>query len=816
VSIKFNPRIRQRLSQAIRLLVNKPAAKPSPKRASSSKSSKPSPRRQEPSKRLPAASSSEPPRKLRPRRKKPAFTLVSCLKSITRNTKKALGNTLGNRRPRFWLLMGVGVGFSSSAIALGAVVYQMEKGIPNAIEDVATYAPPGTITVKAADGSVLREIGHVSHEKLKFWQIPQIVRQAFIASEDRRFQDHRGVDLQGIARAVMSNVQAGGVVQGGSTITQQLARIVFLNQDRNFGRKYKEMRLARAIEDKYSKDQILERYLNLVYLGSGAYGIADAAWLYFSKPVSDLTLAEAATLAGIVPAPSVYSPPSNPKAAKDRRNQVLRKMQAQGIITASEAEAAIASPLEIKPNKLKRQQRQAPYFTEYVEKELPKYVSQDLLQAGGVIVETTIDPKWQKSAEEIIDSTVENNGKWQRFKQAAMVAIDPRSGQIKALVGGTDYYRNQFDRVTQAKRQPGSTFKTFVYATAIAAGFSPYRSFLDAEYVVDGYKPENYGDKYSDSQVSLRTALAKSLNTVAVQLLIKVGWDPVIKTARAMGIESEMQPTYSLALGSWEVTLLELTSAYGTLANQGTHQKAYGISRVLDRKGNVLYQAKAQPKEAIDPDSAAIMTWMLRGVVESGTGIPAQIGRPVAGKTGTSDKVRDLWFVGYIPQLVTGIWLGNDDNKPTYSTSAMAASVWRKFMLEATEEMPIESFSDLPNQIEGRKGTLAAAPLKPQRTSFKYTARKRESTVATTSGSTTTRSYRRSRRSTSSYSSGQSERRVYRPRRSNRSTASTPRNETVRVRKQPPAAAPRQTNESTRSTPPTFAPPAPPASRKDD
>jgi penicillin-binding protein 1A len=802
------------LSQAIRSLVNKVEAKPSQKK-DSSKASKPSSRRQEPPKRLHPASASDPQRKPRPRRKKPAFTLVSCLKSITRNTKTALGNTLGNRRPRFWLLMGVGVGFSSSAIALGAVIYQIEKGIPNALEDVVTYAPSGTITVKAADGSVLREIGHVSHEKLKFWQIPPSVRQAFIASEDRRFLEHHGVDLQGIARAVVSNVQAGGVVQGGSTITQQLARIVFLNQDRNFGRKYKEMRLAKAIEDKYSKDQILESYLNLVYLGSGAYGIADAAWLYFSKPVSDLTLTEAATLAGIVPAPSVYSPLSNPKAAKERRNQVLKKMQIQGIISASQAEAAIASPLEVKPNKLKRQQRQAPYFTEYVEKELPKYVSQDLLQAGGVVVETTIDPKWQKSAEKIVDSTVENYGKWQRFKQAAIIAIDPRSGQIKALVGGTDYYRNQFDRVTQAKRQPGSTFKTFVYATAIASGFSPYRSFLDAEFVVDGYKPENYGDKYSDAQVSMRTALAKSLNTVAVQLLIKVGWDPVIKTARAMGIESEMQPTYSLALGSWEVTLLELTSAYGTLANQGTHQKAYGISRILDRKGNVLYQVKQQPKEAIDPDSSAIMTWMLRGVVESGTGIPAQIGRPVAGKTGTSDKVRDLWFVGYIPQLVTGVWLGNDDNKPTYSTSAMAASVWRKFMLEATEEMAIESFADLPNQVEGRKGTIAAAPLKPQRSSFKYTARKRESTVATTSVSTTTyRSYRRSRRSTSS--SSQSERRVYRPRRSSPSTASTPRNETVRVRKQPPAAAPRQTNESTRSAPSTFAPPAPPASRKGD
>jgi penicillin-binding protein 1A len=684
--------------------------------------------------------------------------------------------------------------------------------MPDSVEDVLTYAPPGTITIKASDGTVLREIGYVTHEKLKIWQIPEPVNKAFIASEDRRFNEHRGVDFPGIARAIFANLQAREVVEGGSTITQQLARIVFLDRGRNIGRKYREMRLAKEIEDNFTKDQILERYLNLVYLGSGAYGVADAAWVYFSKPVSELTLAEAATLAGIVPAPSVYSPLENPQAAKERRDIVLRTMQVQGVISAQEAENAIASPLEVKPSKPKRLERQAPYFTEYIEKELPKLISKEALEAGGLTVETTLNSRWQKAAEEKLESAVERYGKWQRFSQAAMVAIDPRNGQIKAMVGGTDFKENQFNRVTQAKRQPGSTFKTFVYASAIAAGISPYKSFMDAEYVVDGYKPENYGDSYSGAQVPLRTALAKSLNVIAVRLLVDVGWNPVVNLAQQMGIESKLQPTYSLALGASEVTLLELTSAYGTLANQGVHQQAYGISRIRDRQGNILYQANYKPQEAIDPDTSSIMTWMLQGVVDSGTGIPAQIGRPVAGKTGTSDKARDLWFVGYIPQLVTGVWLGNDDNKETWGASSMAAVLWRQFMLEATENMPIETFSNLPNQIEGRKATIKAEPIKPKRSYYNFSTVRASSSGSQIAGGTSEyvqprrrRRIRRSRQTiTYSQPAPRSSRRV-------RSSSSARRSAPARVERSAPAPA---------AAPPAparnFAPPAPPASRKEE
>ncbi|MGH2414359.1 MAG: transglycosylase domain-containing protein, partial [Microcystaceae cyanobacterium] len=471
---------------------------------------------------------------------------------------------------------------------------------------------------------------------------------------------------------------------------------------------------------------------------------------YFSKPVAQLTLAEVATLAGIVPAPSLYSPLKNPKAAKERRDLVLQKMADEGFISQQEAQAAIASPLVTHPSQPKRLQRLAPYFTDYIQKQLPQYVSSDVLKTGGITVETTLNAKWQAAAETAVKNAVERYGRWQNFKQAALVAIDPRSGQIRAMVGGNDFDKNQFNRVTQAKRQPGSTFKTFVYTTAIAAGVSPNRSFLDAEYVVDGYKPENYGDKYSGSNMSMLQALARSVNVVAVQVLIKVGWKPVIEMAHKMGIESELHPTYSLALGASEVTLLELTSAYGTLANLGIHQNPYGISRILDRKGNVLYQAKFKPEEALDRDTTAIMTWMLRGVVNGGTGQAAQIGRPVAGKTGTSDKARDLWFVGFIPQLVAGVWLGNDNNQPTWGASTTAAVVWRQFMLEASQAMPIQSFPSLPNQIEGRKGTIKAEPIKPRRSYYTMpkpeTASSQQGQVNASAGTGQTPRRRRRRR----------------------------------------------------------------------
>ncbi|MEW5857979.1 MAG: penicillin-binding protein 1A, partial [Cyanobacteriota bacterium] len=616
-----------------------------------------------------------------------------------------------HRRPWFW----AGLGVSSGAIAFGVGWLVLENSIPDSTGDVLTYVRDSTITIKAEDGTILQQIGPATRETIDINKAPKTLTQAFLATEDQRFEKHHGVDYLGIMRAALSNLQAGDVVEGGSTITQQLARIVYFDQERTIGRKLREMVMAQKIERDIDKNTILERYLNLVYLGSGAYGVADAAWVYFSKPMNELTLPEMAMLAGLPAGPSKYSPFINSKAAKERRDEVLRRMQKNGFITKKQAEEAIATNLPTKPSNPKRLERKANYFTDYIQQELPKYVSKENLARKGLTIETTLKPDWQEAAEEAVEKTVEREGRWQGFKQAALVAIDPRTGQIKAMVGGKDFYNQQFNRVTQAKRQPGSTFKTFLYTTAVAAGISPNRGYLDAPYTVDGYTPNNYGDKFR-GWINVRDALTHSVNVVAVKALIDVGWTPVIEVAKKMGIESTLNSTYSLALGASEVNLLELTSAYGTLATQGIHTKPHGIRRILDQHGKVIYQENFKGERAIDSETAATMTWMLRGVVNDGTGRSARLGeRPVAGKTGTSDEARDLWFVGYIPQMVAGVWLGNDDNKPTYGASSTAAYTWHQFMEKVVENMEVEKFPDRPAKLEDRKPTIKAQPIRPKR-----------------------------------------------------------------------------------------------------
>ncbi len=612
------------------------------------------------------------------------------------------------RRPLVWIGLGVG----GSAIALAWGWSSVNKSLPKTVA-ASSMVRDGTLTIQASDGTILQQMGPATRNDLKLEEIPKPLIAAFLAIEDRRFYLHGGVDYQGVLRASASNLLAGNVVQGGSTITQQLARVVYLDQERSVWRKLKEVGMAQKIEHQLTKEQILERYLNLVYLGSDAYGVADAAWIYFSKPLNQLTLPQMAMLAGLPPAPSLYSPFVNEKAALQRRNTVLQEMRNAGYITREEAAAAIATPLNTKQSPPQRLDRQAPYFTDYVQKELPKYVSPKVLQLGGLTVETSLESRWQQAAEKAVKDTVEENGRGEHFSQASLVALDPRNGEIKAMVGGKEFYQHQFNRVTQAKRQPGSTFKPFVYTTAIAAGITPYRGYLDVPFTVDGYTPKNYSETHG-GWLSMRDALKNSINVVAVKVLIDVGWQPVIQLAHKMGIESELQPFYSLALGGSEVNLLELTSAYGTFAAQGLHSKAHGIRRILDRNGKVIYQANFQPERALDEETSAIMTWMLRGVVNEGTGRAAQLDRPVAGKTGTSDEARDLWFIGYIPQMVAGVWLGNDNNEPTWGVSSTAASTWHQFMLTVVKGMPAQSFPKLPSNLEGRKPQIKVQPIRPK------------------------------------------------------------------------------------------------------
>jgi len=715
-----------------------------------------------------------------------------------------------SQHPQFWLFLGLGLGASTGAIAVGVAIYALEKSTETKIEEVVVYSPPGTITIKANDGQILQEIGTVSHDRLQLGNIPPLVEKAFIASEDRRFYEHRGVDYQGILRALFVNIQAGDVVEGGSTITQQLARLVFLNQDRTFARKIKELRLAQKIESTLPKEQILERYLNLVYLGSGAYGVADASWAYFGKTPQQLTLGEAATLAGIVPAPSLYSPLTNKDLATQRRNEVLRKMAATGLITPQQSDEASQKPLVLQPSPLKRFNRIAPFFTDYILQEVQQKVKKVDLQAGGVVVTTTLNSKWQEVGEGLVSKSVQEYGGWQGFSEAALVAIDPRTGAIKTLVGGKDYQKNQFNRVTQARRQPGSTFKPILYATAIATGISPNKTYLDVPFTVNGYKPENFGDRYTGGPLSLRQALTNSVNVVAVRLLLDVGPNPVIALARRMGITAKMEPTYSLALGAWEVTPLEITSAYGTFAHKGVHVKPYAVQKVVNAKGQPLYLPKHQQTQALDPDSNAIMTAMMRSVVTSGTGRPAQLGdRQVAGKTGTSDEARDLWFIGYIPQLVTGVWLGNDNNKPTAGASSTAALIWGKFMGRVKTGMPVEYFPPEPKNPYLRKPSIKAEPMK---------ARKIEILAVPNPGgvspSTTGRNSSRYETAIGSENSRSRRSRRYRRSRTNLENTSPP--ETRRRRRRRPRTTPNVTQNASPPAPTDSGLPAPPAERKQE
>jgi penicillin-binding protein 1A len=637
-----------------------------------------------------------------------AFAGVAAGKLGKRIAKPFKGEKPLHKNRLFWFWSGLGFGTFSCLVTWFLVDQSVSKYAPT---DALSYVRPGTITIKGVNGQILLQTGNATRETIKTWQMPEKLKQAFVAIEDRRFYEHDGVDYKGVTRAMVQNITSRNLVEGASSLNQQLARMVYLNQERSFWRKLREVRLAQRLNQGLTKDQILERYLNLVYLGEGTYGVADSAWVYFSKTVDQLTLAEMATLAAMPPAPNRYSPFVAPRFAEQRRNLVLDRMLDAKFITAAEAKTAKAEPLKPKRSPMKRDEQQARYFTKYIEQELPQRISEKLIKEGGLTVETTLNPEWQVKAEEVVNSTVRGNRG--SFGQAAMVSIDPRTGGIRSMVGGTDFETHQFNRVTQAKRQPGSTFKPIVYATAIAGGISPNKSYLDAPFDVEGYKPKNASKKFKGS-ISMHDALINSVNIIAIKILIDTGWQPVIDNAKKMGIESKLEPYYSLALGGLEVNLLELTGAYTTFANRGIYNPVHGITRIINQKGEVIYRNTPEPGRVFEPDTNAIMTWMMRGVVNEGTATSAQIGRPVAGKTGTTDKERDLWFIGFVPQLVTGVWLGNDNNRPTGNASSTAAYAWSRFMRTAVQEFPPENFPPRPDKLNGRKPELTLDPIRPR------------------------------------------------------------------------------------------------------
>jgi len=597
----------------------------------------------------------------------------------------------------------VGVG---AALGTRALTELVDSRLPDA-RGIASFNRPGTITLLSTNGKVIQKLGPATREKVKPGAMPPTVAEAFIAAEDRRFYQHDGVDGWGIARAIVTNVRQGSVREGASTITQQLARTVFLSQDRTITRKLKEAALAMKLERQLSKQQILEQYLNYVYLGSGAYGVADAAWIYFSKTPEQLTVPESAMIAGLPPAPSIYSPLVNPDLAKERRSIVLDRMAQAGFISTSEAESGSNSPLGLKPATPKYFNSSAPYFTTWIAQELPKFLTPEQLEVGGVKVRTSLNLDWQQKAQQVIRANAPFD------TEGAMVSIDPGNGLVRVMVGGKDFSKSQFNRTILALRSPGSTFKLFPYAAAIDRGMKPETKVFDAKRCWNGYCPKNFGDKYYGN-ISLADALKNSLNTVAVQLQDIVGFDAVIEIANNLNIGTErpLGKYYPMAIGAYEQTILDMTAAYAGMANRGVFFRPSPIEEIRGPKNELLWSRRLSEnrgRRAVDSDVADTMNWMLQRVVTGGTGIAAKLDdRQVAGKTGTSENTRDLWFIGSIPQLTTGVWFGYDDDRATKSTSGEAAWSWKQFMLQIKDEIPVRAFPDKPQTK--RKMRLAVDP----------------------------------------------------------------------------------------------------------
>lgn len=523
--------------------------------------------------------------------------------------------------------------------------------------------------------------------------------KAVVASEDTRYYWHLGVDPLGVTRALVTNLQDGEIREGGSTITQQLARSVYreyVGTEDSAGRKIREAIVALKLESFYSKDALLLFYLNRVYLGGNLYGFEDAARFYFDKPAAALTLSEAATLVGILPAPNAFNPVRNYEAAVAYRDRVLDRMAALGMVSAEEARRARRSRIEISPKaQAELQSIRAPYFYGYIFDELEAVLGTQLAREGNFIVESTLDLSAQAAAERALREDVTSNGQALGYSQGAIVTLDSQQSEIRALVGGFDYEVSQFNRATQALRQPGSTFKVFAFAAALEAGMSPGQGFSCETLVWDGQQFD--GCRGGGGVVDMYTGMARSDNVVALRIAQEVGLDAMVRTARRLGIMSDLRLSPGLVLGDSEVTPLELTGAFAAIANDGVWNPPHGIRRVLDSSDctdpkdanscRVIYefgQTGDTNRQALSPAIAQQMTGLLQGVIQSGTGRAAALGFGEAGKTGTTNDNRDLWFVGYIPRnnLVTGVWLGNDDNTPTSASSGQAAALWGRYMRE--------------------------------------------------------------------------------------------------------------------------------------
>jgi penicillin-binding protein 1A len=594
--------------------------------------------------------------------------------------------------------------------AMGAMVY-LFRDLPQ-IRALESFEPSAITRIYSADGVLLAELYRDKRDPVSLDRIPAYLREALIATEDRQFYRHIGVDVKGIARALLRDLVAGEFVEGASTITQQLAKTLFLTPEKTISRKLKEAVLALQLERRYTKDEILTLYLNQIYLGSGAYGVQSAARIFFAKPVNELNLAECALIAAMPKAPSVFSPLANPELAITRRNIVLRQMLSVGAISREQHDQAIQTPYVAVERK---KASGAPYFIDHVKKILEAEIGPDRLYRAGLTVRTTLSHQLQEHAEAALEeglSQLASRRKAHRISgpdpQGALVAIDIRTGGILAMIGGTDYQQTVFNRATGARRQPGSAFKPIVYATAIEQGFHQGMRLLDAPIAFPGpqkgdvWRPENFSNTYQ-GDMTLRRALVLSQNIPAVRLIEKLGPASVAAFARELGIQSALSPYLSLALGTSEVTVTELTAAYAVFANAGTGTRPWAVIEVMDAAGQTIWKPAAEKWIAMSRQGAAIMTNMLEGVIQEGTGNrAASLGHPLAGKTGTTNDCRDAWFVGFSPSIAAGVWVGCDNAAslgPLETGSRAALPIWIDFMDAALKTMPYAHF-DIPDDIE--------------------------------------------------------------------------------------------------------------------
>lgn len=587
----------------------------------------------------------------------------------------------------YWgLVLGVWAG-----LALAGIVAYFALQLPSS-DSWAVPVRPANIRIIAANGQLLSNRGKMGGEAVAIHQLPQYVPAAIVSIEDRRFYSHFGLDPIGILGAIRINLSEGRgplTGNGGSTITQQVAKNLFLTPDQTLPRKIQEAVLSIWLENNYSKDEILELYLNRMYFGAGTYGIEAAAQRYFGKSARNLSLGEAAILAGVLKAPSRLSPDTHPEAAAERARLVLGAMAEEGYISPAEADAAAIDPNQ----RIRTRVAGAEYYVaDWVESLMHSYIG-DVDQ--DVIVTTTINWDLQKQAEFDVREEVRQYGEDHRFSQGALVSMTP-DGAVQAIVGGVDYSDSQYNRAVTARRQPGSSFKPFVYLTALQQGATPDTHVLDAPFTYEGWSPKNYNDQYV-GDVTLRQGLAHSLNTVAGRLAIQVGPEAVIQTAYRMGISSPMMAVPSIALGTQEVSLLELTAAYAPFANGGNGVIAHVISRIETADGEVLYQnIPAGPGQVVSPEHVAMMDDMLSSAVEMGTASRASVpGWPIGGKTGTTQNNRDALFIGFSAHLVTGVWLGNDNGDPMVGVGGgnYPTEIWSNFMQKAHEGL---TPSDLP------------------------------------------------------------------------------------------------------------------------